>query len=148
MVITAICAVVPLALWPSRNQLPASAVTILQQADHFELLSLYPRLQNLSDENTFHGYRVLASVLISDANSRQKLVSALRQGMRESSGTIAACFNPRHGIHAVYKGKQADLVICFECLQVQLFGNSSGEFLISDSPQGVFEATLKTSGTH
>ena len=141
------CGVVALALWRSRNQLPAAAITILTRADHFELLSLDPRLGDRTDENTFHGYRVLARVPISDANGRQKLVSALREGMRESSGTIAACFNPRHGIHALYKGKQADLVICFECLQVQLFGDSCGEFPISDSPQGVFQATLKAKVT-
>jgi len=141
--IVTICAIVPLALRRSSNQLPASTIMILQQADRFELLSLDPRLPDLADEYASHGYRVLASVPISDPHRRQMLVSALLKGMRENAGTIAACFNPRHGIHALYKGKQADLVICFQCLQLQLFGDSSGEFLISDSPQGVFQASLK-----
>ena len=96
--IVTICAIVPLALRRSSNQLPASTIMILQQADRFELLSLDPRLPDLADEYAFHGYRVLASVPISDPHRRQMLVSALLKGMRENAGTIAACFNPRHGI--------------------------------------------------
>jgi hypothetical protein len=112
------------------------------------LLSLDPRLQIPPENGSFHGYRVLNRVTISETNTRQKLVSALLQGMRENSGTLAACFNPRHGINAIHKGHQADLVICFECLQVQLFGDAQGEFLVSRSPQAFFDVTLKANGPH
>lgn len=142
--IVLICAILPLALRFSSNHLPSTAIEILQHADHFELLSLDPRLQSSPENDSFHGYRVLRRVTISDATARKKLISALRQGMRENSG-IAACFNPRHGIHAENNGRQADLVICFECLQVQLFGDAQGEFLVSGSPQSIFDGTLKAS---
>jgi len=129
--------------WWHRNHLPSAVVTTLQQADHFELLSLDPKLQSFPEEDSFHGYGIPSRVTISDANTRKRLISALRRGMRENSDTIAACFHPRHGIRAVRKGKEADLVICFECLQIQLFGDVQGEFLVSDSPQAFFDETLK-----
>ena len=147
--ITAICVALPQDWW-NKNHLPAAAMTTLQQADQFELISLDPRFHNPPEKDSFHGYRILSRVIISDKNTRQKLISALRQGMRESSA-MAACFNPRHGIHAVRKGKQADLVICFECLHVELFGDAQsellGEFLVSRSPQAFFDETLKARGS-
>ena len=134
-------------LRPSSNQFPAAAVTVLEQADQLELLSLHPRFETHPTGKTFHGYRILSRTRIKDAKTRQKLIASLLQGMRENQGTIAACFNPRHGIHATHKGKRADLVICFECLQVQLFGDTTGEFLISRSPQPVFDGVLQSGGS-
>src|ERR1700757_1521170 len=79
--IAAICAILPLVLQSSGNKLPSTAVAILQRADSFELLSLDPRLQIPPENRSFHGYRVLNRVTISEANTRQKLVSTLLQGM-------------------------------------------------------------------
>jgi hypothetical protein len=132
--------------WWRPNHLPAAAMKTLKQADRFELLSLDPHFQRALEKDGFHGYRILDRVVISDPKTRDRLISALRQGMLENFGTIAACFNPRHGIHAVRQGKQVDLVICYECLQVKLFGDDQGEFLVSSSPQAFFNETLKTRG--
>ena len=126
-----------------RNRLPAAVVTLLEQADQFELLSLNPKFDMRPFKGSFHGYKVLAKTGVKDTKTRQRLISALLQGMRENSGNLAACFNPRHGIRAIHKGSHADLVICFECLQFHLFGNAQGEFLVSRSPQSVFDAVLK-----
>ena len=58
---------------------------------------------------------------------------------------VAMCFNPRHGIHVVRGETVHDLVICFECLQVEVFenGQPAKGFLVSDSPQSVFEDALR-----
>ena len=146
-VLIAIGAASPQTLQPPTNRLPSSTISVLQHADQFELLSLDPKY-GYSENGSFHGYRVLGRVVISDANTHQKLVSALLQGMRENSGEAAHCFNPRHGIYAIRKGNQADLVICFECLQVQLFGAAQGGYLVSRSPQAVFDAVLKAHLAH
>lgn len=134
-------------LRPLRNELPAAAVTVLEQADQLELLALHPRFEAQPTGKTFHGYRILNKTIVKDAKTRQMLIASLLQGIRENQGAIAACFNPRHGIHAIHKGKRADLVICFECLQVQLFGDTTGEFLISRSPQPVFDGVLQSGGS-
>ena len=83
-----------------RNRLPAAVVTLLEQADPFEPLSLNPKFDMRPFKGSFHGYKVLAKTGVKDTKTRQRLISALLQGMRENSGNLAACFNPRHGIRS------------------------------------------------
>ena len=129
-----------------RNELPAPAVAILEQADGFELLALNPSRKLKAVKGTFHGYRILGTTFIKDAETRKKLVSAFEKGVAENQGVVAACFNPRHGIRATRNRKQADFVVCFECDQVQLFGETQGEFLISSTPRALFDSVLRSSG--
>jgi hypothetical protein len=128
--------------WNSKdNQLPETTVGILEQADQFELLGLNP--SPLRGGSGFHGHAILEKTEIKDRETRKKLISALMASMRENHGEVAMCFNPRHGIRATGKGGHADLVICFECLQAKLYGDSKGEFLITASPQKLFDEVLK-----
>lgn len=125
------------------NKIPLAAKAILEQADEFELLSLAPRLLREPGKGTFHGYKVLGSTQVRDAGTRGRLVTALEKGIAANEGTIGACFNPRHGIH-VKKGKEyADFVICFECLQIEIYGTAQGRVLTMGSPQGIFNQVLK-----
>ncbi|ELP33777.1 hypothetical protein RBSWK_02323 [Rhodopirellula baltica SWK14] len=50
------------------------------------------------------------------------------------------CFNPRHGLRAIYDGKTYDVVICFECLQGTWFVDDveMPGFLLTRSPQDRF----------
>jgi hypothetical protein len=128
----------------SNEKLPDSTVAVLEQADQFELLALDP-VPTKSD-HSFHGYAVLGAAKISQIDTRRRLISALRRSMRENHGTLAACFNPRHGIRATRNGKQADLVICFQCLSFRLYEDSESTFLITDTPKTLFDEVLKNSG--
>ena len=130
----------------AENGIPAAAVAILEQADVFELLSLSPRHQPRTAKDDFHGYEVLGRAEIADPKTRKKLVSAFEQGVAENQGTIAACFNPRHGIHVTRNGKTEDFVVCFECLQVHSYGAIDEDFLISSSPNATFETVLRRAG--
>jgi len=128
----------------SNQKLPPRTVAVLEQADQFELLALSPT--STKSDQSFHGYAVLGAAKISQTDTRRRLVSALRQSMRESDGTLAACFHPRHGIRATRNGKQVDLVICFECLSFELYGDSEETFLITSKPRTLFDEVLKSSG--
>lgn len=128
------------------NVIPETALTILEQADHFELLSLNPEYQQTPAEGDFHGYRVLGTALIDDIETRNKLVFAFKKSVAENLGIAAACFNPRHGIRVTRKEKQADFVICFECNQVHLFGATRGSFLVTRSAQPLFDSVLHSRG--
>jgi len=129
-----------------RNVIPAAAAAILEQADHFELLSLNPHYPCEAAEGDYHGYRVLGTAVITDAKTRKKLVSAFKRAVAENQDYIAACFNPRHGIRVTRNEKQADFVICFGCDQVQVFGEVQGEFLITSSARALFDSVLRGSG--
>jgi hypothetical protein len=130
----------------SRNVIPATVAAILEQADHFDLLSLDPHFRGKAAKDDFHGYKVLGTAVIEDPETRKRIASAFKRAVAENQGYMAACFNPRHGIRVTRNMKQADFVICFECAQVEVFGENYGRFLISNSAQPLFDSVLRSSG--
>jgi len=120
---------------------------MLEESDKFELLSLAPARNLESADGDFHGYGVLGKVIITDPQIRKRLVSAFERGIEENQGEIAACFNPRHGIHLTRNGNREDFVICFECRQAYLYGVVETHVLISASPQPVFDKALLAATT-
>jgi hypothetical protein len=141
-----VAAVVAMAACGNRNVIPAPTATILEQADHFELLSLDPRPQWEPAEGDFHRYKVLGTAVIEDAETRKKIVSAFKRAVAENQDYVAACFNPRHGIRVTRNGKQADFVICFQCAQAELFGEGYTRLLIANSAQTLFDNILRKGG--
>jgi len=133
----------------SGNSMPPAAAKVLKEATAFELLSLDPgRRENKSDADALHGWKILGTAAIKDADTRAKLISRFAAGVAENDGTVAACFNPRHAIKLTYDGKTHDFIICFECYQVQWYvdGQVTKGFLITASPQPTFDETLKNAG--
>jgi hypothetical protein len=128
------------------NVIPAAAAAILKQPDQFELLFLNPQLQQEPAGADYHGFRVVRTVVINDAETRQRLVSSFERAIAENQGTAAACFNPRHGIRVTRNHKQVEFVICFECNRVRVFGVVRGEFLVTNSAQASFDSVLRNKG--
>ena len=140
------------------NDIPKTTISALESAERYELLSLNPDRATDPDHaasqptshpaDDFHGWRVLGRTTVADAPTRKRLNDALRAGARESDGTAERCFNPRHGVRVVRGDRIVDLVICFECLQVRVIENDqqSEGFLVSESPQAVFDDVLRSAG--
>jgi hypothetical protein len=124
------------------NRIPALAAKILEQPDHFELLSLDPVLDLDASEGVFHRYRILGKADVTDLGTRRKLVSSFERAVAENKGYVAHCFNPRHGIHVTKGNKEADFVICFECSSVQTHGVIEDEFLVSNTRE-TFNSVLQ-----
>jgi hypothetical protein len=125
------------------NKIPDDLRAMLEKADQLELLSLDPDETKEKPKDAFHGWRVLGQTTVKDAETRKKLVAALQKGVAENDGTVARCFNPRHGIRVTRDGKTADFVICFECYQVKAFaGDKPHQFLVTRSPQPAFDQVL------
>jgi hypothetical protein len=120
----------------------------LEKAEQFELLSINPGHQATGDDR-FHKWVVLGRMRVTDGNTRQVLLAALKKGVEASDGTTAACFNPRHGIRVIHGGKTTDFLICFQCLQIQVFadeakpGSAPDIVAITRSPQPAFDEVLK-----
>src|SRR5437762_2765392 len=87
------------------NKIPDAPRAILEQAGQIELLSLDPARQKEKPKDDFHGWKVLGKTIVKDATVCQRLVAALKKGVRDNKGIAAACFNPRHGIRVVHQGK-------------------------------------------
>jgi hypothetical protein len=128
------------------NKLPDSALTILREADQFELLSLDPLAkeshQPADQQNqkaTFHGWKILGKTVLT-APKRKRVVRALLRGMANSTGAYK-CFEPRHGIHATKSNASVDLMICFECEDIKLVGRDM-MFMTDRTPEKVFNEIL------
>lgn len=149
------CAVAAAAFaWKHRHDMPLAASRELENADQYELLSLYPYLSGPltgplpSSAEFFYGHWVLGRTLVGDPAMRRKLNDALREGAKQSDGRMMACFNPRHAIRVRHGSQVTDFVICFECRQVEVFrdGKQIAFFLTSASPQATFDQVLKDAG--
>ena len=128
--------------------IPADAKTLLEQAERFELYSLDPdpSKRDESSPNAFQRWKVLGSTTILNADTRKALVTALKKGVEENQGMVAACFNPRHGIRVTKGDKTADFVICFECYRAQVYfeKEKAQGFLVTRSPEPEFNRVLST----
>jgi hypothetical protein len=128
----------------SGAEIPADARAALEKAAEWELYSLDPSRFKDPPKDNFHGWKVLGMTTVKDADTRKALLAALDKGARDNDGTVAACFNPRHGIRVKAGDKTIDLVICFECFSASVFTGAerSGSFLTTASPQPALDRVL------
>ena len=112
------CAALPAG---AKEMLPDAARAALTKADQLELYSLDPSKEDNKDKDAFHGYKVLGKTTVKADDARKALADAVLKGVADSDGAIAKCFDPRHGVRAVYDGRTYDLVICFQCSQIEVF---------------------------
>jgi hypothetical protein len=132
------------------SKVPESIRIALENAEQFELLSLEPcptdKPENPRD--TFYSVEILGRTQIKDMDTRKKLVAAFQKGVEEHDGSIALCFDPRHGIRIKHDGKTIDFIICFYCYQVEAYadGKDFAKMLISNSPQAAFDEALQKAG--
>jgi hypothetical protein len=93
----------------------------------------------------FHDYIILGKTSVSKREDRDRLLAALYGAI--GNGEMEACYNPRHAIHAELGGKSVDLVICFECLQIEVHDSLGDHYTtISDAPRDLFNAALRSGG--
>ena len=132
----------------ARPVLPEAASRILDTPDVLEVLSLDPRHTSRPSKGAFHGWEVLGRESLREQGRRQELVAALEKAIRESDGAVALCFEPRHGIHATSGANSVDLVICFHCLQVEVYLGSSQASSVptTESAERVLDRLLKDAG--
>ena len=134
---------------PNRNALSVEVKKILETGESFVLFSLDPALPQIPSTNTtegFHEFHVLGKVDIKDAGERAEILHALYQGIADSTGNVAGCFNPRHGISATLDGEKVELVICFECLSMRVYTKDIHGLFTTSTPGKVFNKALAQAG--
>ena len=72
-------------------------------------------------EEGFHDHLILGSIVLKSPKVQRQLVQQLLKNFHEP-GNIAECFEPHHGLRIYDKGTTADLVMCFDCGQMDTFG--------------------------
>ena len=109
-----------------RTELAVDTLDAIEAAESMELFALhpYPRSEEGTVENgqpSFHGYRILGRSKLDTRDQAAELSRLVLKGIRASDGMVAACFDPRHGIRLTGGGRSIDLLICYECLQMQVW---------------------------
>ena len=135
------------------TQLPAEWQAALKNADAFTLFSIQPEPDyKHTSTNTFQDHVILGQVDVKSKDTRTKLIAALKDGIDEQNKRVPPgeiwlpdCFNPRHGIRATKGNETVELLICFECEQIQGSSNQgkSWSFITTRTPAAVFNRVLK-----
>jgi hypothetical protein len=136
---------------PRKDELPGVVKLVLEQADEFELLSIDPGQKEKPDatDGRFHGWKVLGKTNVTDFDVRGKLLAAVEQGLSDNtSSSEPGCFEPRHGIRALYAEQTVELVICFQCSKIKVFidGQEDKTVLTASSPQPTLDKILSDAG--
>jgi hypothetical protein len=97
---------------------------------------------------TFHQWPVLGTAAVASRILRDEIIRSVARGVEENRGLVANCFDPRHGIRAFGRGDGIDLVICFECFQLEVYiaGAKREWLLISRSPKELLDRHLSGMG--
>ncbi len=122
---------------------------MFEKAEALELYSLDPGedFKEPDVKKGFYGWKILGKTTIKDAKTRKKIIDALYKALDESDGSAAKCFIPRHGVRATVDGKTADVVICFECRQMEFhIGGEMKTEPTNDSAARVLNEVLTMAG--
>jgi len=76
------------------------------------------------------------------------LLAALRKGIQESDGTVAACFEPRLAIRATQNGHTVDVIICFHCMYIEVVYDEKliPGYTTTASAEKIFDDVLRDAG--
>lgn len=122
---------------------------LLSDVTTIELIALDPALRRDEDDTgpRLLRWKILGNATLSDPKAIARLSTALTEGIRESKGMVAACFNPRHALRFEQGGKPVTMIICFECLQAHVEGAADLRgFLTTDRPNAVFDEVFSAAG--
>lgn len=138
----------------SGNSLPDAVRAAFDNAAEFDLHSLDPNPREGESKGPpapapllLQGWVVLGKTTLK-GRTAIKAREAIDSGRRESDGTVAGCFEPRHAVRIVHGSKTYDLVICYACLRAQIYEGTEriGAFTTSRSPSGILNTLLVDAG--
>jgi len=109
------------------DALPVHARAILEADTRLSLYALSPERPvpaGTRESELLHSWRILDDASVRD-EERDEVLTLLYRGIALSDGSMARCFEPRHAIRAMHRGHTVDLLICFECAQLQVWMNDA-----------------------
>ena len=128
-----------------------NTTTSLENPEKLILYSLDFREEYMDEgfpqtEDMFRGIPVMGKIEVKDARKRKEIIAAINAGTAESDGDMAKCFYPRHAIRATENGREVEYLICFECMQLQVYLNGFRQPAMvptTRGPQSVVNRHLK-----
>ena len=131
---------------PTGDPLPAEVIAVIEKARTFEIISIDP-VREPGINGPYHGFRILGRTEVKSKRLRNSLIASLTKGMKDAGEASYLCFEPRHAIRAVTPERSVDVLICFECLQVEAhLGTTRYRLRTTRSPEPAFDKVLKDAG--
>jgi hypothetical protein len=124
--------------------LPARDRAILDSPDTFILyhINAHPdedQVKHAPPGTFFHDYLIVGSAVVSNPGD----ITAMRKAIYASAGRgeLFACYDPGYALHAVRGSRFVDLVMCFDCTQMEIFDNvGKSSSTISRDPLPLFQS--------
>ncbi|MEM1449359.1 MAG: hypothetical protein AAGI22_09600 [Planctomycetota bacterium] len=135
----------PLFLIPDRE------TGIFQEAEIWTLFATNPSTpkEEVIEEQSFRGYAVLGRANLSDPAAKRELVESFNAGLFERDGVVPGCFMPRHALRAETESGRAELLICYQCRRIWIFGDGEKRVdakLTTDRPVVTFDRIFEAHG--
>jgi hypothetical protein len=126
---------------------PPTVTQVLRRAESVEVYSIDPELEYGKSATSFHGWKYLGKTTVDGKWLRRRITRSVLTANWECHGGFK-CLDPRHGIRVVSGGKTVDLLICFWCSQVEVFGpeQPEGFFPINSRPSALLNRLLSKAG--
>lgn len=121
-----------LAACGSSNRLPDDAVDALRSAQAGVLYSLEPWSEPELPGPKLEGFAVLGKTELT-GKAFLSAVNEFETAVVESNGETAACFDPRHALEVVSKGRRYRLLLCYACQQMAIFRDGERIAMLSAS---------------
>jgi hypothetical protein len=127
------------------NKIPDNVQMVLDQADQIELLSLDPRVGKDKVKDGFHGMQILGKTALKDADTRKKILTALKKGIEEKKEPVGtAAFYLRYALRATHEKTTVHLLISFDDSVIMVYVGENLEFVCTTaSPQSAFDQVLR-----
>lgn len=114
-----------------RGAIPPELQAVLLEADRFEVLLIACERDPAPGEERLrtNRYPIVGRVELPVGAERAKLLSRLYQGIAEGDqNSRAGCFEPHHAIRATRGERTVDLVICFQCVALEVWDLADEHF--------------------
>jgi len=131
---------------PDGNKLPDNVQRVLDKADQIELLTLDPRVFRDDVKDGFYGTQILGKTVLKDADTRKKILTALKKGIQEiKERQESAAFYPRYAIRATHKKTTVGLMISFDppVILVYVGEQHTAQVFTTASPEPAFDQVLR-----
>jgi hypothetical protein len=114
----------------AQPRLPADVFRALDTPTEITLYSTNPdsRVFHWSFSRWFHGYRIIGKVSVLDPIQRRQVAAVVRRAAQTYIGDTKCVFSPRHAVRLSSGNKTYDFLICFQCLQMEVY---SGDELVN-----------------
>lgn len=107
---------------PARVTVPYRALKALRHPEQMTLFSIDPQATDLTFKiPRFEDFIVLKSAEVTSREDQSRVMDVIMRGVEISDGSLAMCFNPRHGVRVVKGEEVYDFVVCFECGRVDIY---------------------------